>query len=89
VGDMKYKICEGVAVRKLGNEIFFITPKTSQIHTLDEIGALIWDGIVEGMEIEKIGEKISSEYDETKVQIIKDIEELIQKLTDGGLIQED
>jgi Coenzyme PQQ synthesis protein D (PqqD) len=86
--EVKYRIPLEIAHRKLENELFFITPITSEIHSLDEMGIKMWDLILSGETSKNIGLIISEEFDTSPEIVVKDVENLIIKLQSKGLLEE-
>ena len=83
-----YRIPLGIAHKELENELFLITPKTSEIHNLDDIGTKIFNLLIEGNSPEEIGELPIKEYDISKNILINDILELIENLITKGLLEQ-
>lgn len=83
-----YRIPKGIAHKKLKEELFFITPKTSMIHTLDSVGAAMVDLLIQGKSPNAAAQILAEEYEASQTQIEADLHELILALLEQGLLEE-
>lgn len=58
------------------------------VFVLTEIGAVIWELLVEGKEKEEIISVLQDEYEVEEAILVKDYDEFIQKLKESELIEE-
>lgn len=58
------------------------------LFVLTETGALTWNMLSEGKSVQEITEKICEEFDAEASVVLEDVNALIQKLTEAGLIIE-
>jgi hypothetical protein len=77
----------GIAVRRIKGEIFFITPTSAELHTLNESGIEIWEMLQEGKPPSEIISTIIQETDGPPETIQSDIIELFQLLLSKGILR--
>lgn len=58
------------------------------VFVLTEIGAIIWDMLVQGKEKEDIISALKDEYDVEEATLLADYNEFIEKLKESELIEE-
>ncbi|MBN2724458.1 MAG: PqqD family protein [Deltaproteobacteria bacterium] len=84
---MKITVCDGVAKRQLGNELFFITPFSSEVHTLNETGMIIFNILERTGSIRETSELMASEYEVEPDEVLEDIDDLLKRLTEVGILK--
>lgn len=57
-------------------------------YELDEVGNFIWQQLDSPVTINEIVDKILTEYDVDREQCEKDTQEIIQQLSENGLVEE-
>ncbi len=82
-----FQLKPGVAVRRIKEEIFFITPASAELHTLSGSGPEIWDWIQAGKTPQEIIDTLIEETDGSPEEIRADIFELFQGLIEKNIIQ--
>jgi hypothetical protein len=85
------KIKDGFIVKKIADKYMVIS--TSQVsfdkmQTMNETGALLWDVLSEGGDVDSLTAKLLSEYDVDEKTARLDAEEFISKLRDADLLDE-
>ena len=85
--DQHYELNPGIAVRRIKNEIFFITPASAELHTLNESGIEIWDLVQAGKSPAEIIEKLVAETDGEPEVIRTDILDLFQLFLKKGILR--
>ena len=88
----KYKIKEGFVLRQIkDNYVVVVLGKASKefngMMDLNETGAFIWKLINGNNTIDDIVEKMLKEYDVSEEIVRADVEEFINKLIKGGMIE--
>lgn len=83
-----YIIPHGIAYKQLKEEIFFLTPRSSEMHTLDAMGSTMLNLILDGKSPEEVGLLLSEEYDAPAERITSDVTTLLRDLIERGLLRE-
>lgn len=77
---------EVVCWSKLENETLLLNLVTGFYYTLDEIGGVIWEMLVDQKNPEEIAAKIVDEYDVTAEAAVQDLKELLNMLQSEGVL---
>ncbi len=77
---------EVVCWSKLGDETLLLNLDTGYYYTLDELGGLIWEMLIEQHDQEKIVERIVSEYEAERKSVESDLKTLLEELQREGMI---
>ena len=86
---VKYKTDKKLIWRKIEDKIFIIDTEKEKMHSLNSSAAFIWNMIIKGKTPDEILILMDREFDiEDKNILKKDIEEIILKFKDEGLIYE-
>ena len=85
--NQRFELNPGIAVRRIRNELFFITPASAELHTLNESGIGIWDWHTEGLTPAQIVARLIEETDGEPDVIRADIEELFTLFVDKGILR--
>jgi hypothetical protein len=80
------KINENVLDHEFNGEIVLFHVSSGNYFSLNEIGKAIWLGLSEGLEVDSIIERITGEYDADYDVIKSDVEEMLSKMKEEGLI---
>lgn len=84
---MVYTKNQKISSRQLGNEIMLYDSENDKVHILNETGIIIWNLLDGKNSLDNIKEKLSKQFPEVKSEeILKDVNEIIEKLTREGLI---
>ena len=78
---------EEFIVRKLGDELLILSIDGDELHTLDEIGTLIWHSINGENSIGDIIDNIFQEYEVEKDIVKKDVLAFVNELISRNLIK--
>lgn len=84
----KFKLNSGFITQKMGNKTTIFAGEESILHTLNETGAYIFNGLKLGWEREKIIEGMVKKYGASKKQAKEDLEEFTGELLDKKIISE-
>jgi hypothetical protein len=87
LGPCLLKVPDGVLVRSLGGELVILDLNTSCCFGLDEVGAKMFEAVVEMPSIDAAVEALSGEFDAAPGQIRRDLDELVSKLLQRGLLE--
>ncbi len=82
----RYCVAPGIAVRKIKGEIFFITPASAELHTLNQSGIEIFDLLTEGKTPLEIIDFIILHTNGSPQEVRSDIEELMNSMISKGII---
>lgn len=77
---------EVVCWSKLENETLLLNLVTGFYYTLDEIGGVIWEMLVDQKSPDEIAAKIIEEYDVTAEAAAQDLKELLNMLQSEGVL---
>jgi len=83
----KVKISPDVLSQEVCGETVLLDLKNESYFGLDEVGTRIWQLLQEKGDTDYVSEKILEEYDVQEDQLRNDIEGLIGKLVEEGLIE--
>lgn len=84
----------GLKLRKVGVTYMLVDVSTSHpnitdIYTLNETAALVWDSLYGGIsELSEIAARICEEYEVDRDTAIKDVEDLVATWRQSGLISD-
>ncbi|MGM0597236.1 MAG: PqqD family protein [Myxococcota bacterium] len=85
----KYKIAPDVAWRQLEGEYFFITPRSSEIHSVEGPGCEMVDLLLAGKSCPEIGEELAQSYETEAAQITSDAQNLLEQLLAKHILEPD
>lgn len=83
---MKFKINEKVVLSYDEGEVILLNMQNGNFFGLDKLGSEIWQLIQKDMSNNQIVEHMLSNYQVDEVTAIKDIQNFINDLLDGGII---
>lgn len=72
--------------QEVTNEAVLLNLATEQYYILDDVGMRMWQLLAAHHETELVVEKLLGEYDADESTIRQDLAELIEKLTEVGLL---
>jgi hypothetical protein len=79
-------ISSEVLTQEVGGETVILDLKSETYFGLDEVGTRIWQLLVEQEDMQTITATMMNEYDVEEDQVEKDIQNLLVKLDEAGLI---
>ena len=79
-------ISSEVLTQEVGGETVILDLKSETYFGLDKVGTRIWQLLVEQEDIRTITATMMNEYDVEENQVEKDIQNLLVKLDEAGLI---
>lgn len=82
----KIEISSEVLTQEVGGETVILDLKSESYFGLDEVGTRIWQLLQEQKDIHTITATMLNEYDVKEEQLKKDIQNLLTKLGDAGII---
>jgi len=83
----KIKISPDVLSQVVSGETVLLDLKNESYFGLDEVGTRIWQLLLENRDMESVMETILSEYDVEAEQLRQDLDDLVQKLIEAGLVK--
>lgn len=86
---MNLRIVDDVLFRILGDEAVILNLSTGVYFGLDDVGTRIWQLLSEHGSTEKILQSLRGEYEVEDAQLRRDVDDLIRRLADHGLVQVD
>ena len=83
----KFKKNTDVTCQKVEGQAVLIHNRLGEIQVLNEVGSLIWENLEKGSD--EIVETICKEYDVTKEEAKKDVEDFLKELKENQAITEE
>ncbi|MBR4734411.1 MAG: PqqD family protein [Lachnospiraceae bacterium] len=88
------KIKDSYELRKIGEHYVVARRGEKQgiVFALNETGALLWEGILEGLSKDELHKKLCQEYEaeqEEEQMILADVEEFLEQLDKMGVLVND
>ena len=83
----RIRVPPDVLVSDVGGESVFLNLKTASYFGLDDVGTRMWKLLTEGGTVESAYQALLTEYDIDEAQLSNDLDELVQKLVDNGLVE--
>jgi hypothetical protein len=74
------------SVRSVGSGLVIVSPQSNETHSIDDIGAFIWNQIDGINDLDGILNEILAEYDVTAATAAQDLQKFISQLLDAGLV---
>lgn len=81
-----YRHADQVSWRRVGNETVLLDLDTSDYFSMNELGALIWERLGEGVDITKIVDEVCRTYAVDAQLATNDVEALIEQLLKRKLL---
>jgi hypothetical protein len=75
-----------VLMQELEGESVFLHLERGQYLGLDEVGTRMWQTLVDSESIQAAYELLLNEYDVAPEQLRQDLQELVEKLVENGLV---
>ncbi|MBE9549388.1 MAG: PqqD family protein [Proteobacteria bacterium] len=82
----KLKISNDVLSQEVGGETVLLDLQSENYFGLDEVGTRFWQLLQEGNDQSQIVGQLQDEYDVEEQQLKQDLDDLIKKLAEAGLI---
>lgn len=82
-----FELNPGIAVRRIKDELFFITPASAELHTLNQSGIEIWDLLMAGKTPQEIVQSLIDGTDGEPDSIRADIQELFDLFLKKGILR--
>ena len=76
------KVADCFVVMNLGQEL-----DLSGMITLNETGALIWNGVAEGLSVSDIAKRITDEYEVSEEKALEDVKTFICKMKEAEVFE--
>ena len=73
-------------VRPVGSGLVIVSPQGNETHSIEDIGAFIWNQIDGIKDLDGILNEILAEYDVTAATAAQDLDNFISQLLDAGLV---
>jgi len=81
-----YTIAEQALFQPLGGEAVLLDLRTERYFSLDDIGTRIWSLLTEHGTVDAVVAQMLQEYDVVEVVLRKDVEVLVGRLVEAGLL---
>lgn len=80
----RFRVKDGLPVQRLGDELMVFDAGRDEVHVLNETSAAIWEGVRDGLDVEKIASRLGGRYDlgaipDTRGLILAALEEMAGK----------
>ncbi|MDO6693215.1 PqqD family protein [Aliiglaciecola sp. 3_MG-2023] len=86
--DTKYKLSDKALFQKVVDETVILDSISGQYYTLDPIGTEMIEALNTGQSVSQVVALIEQNYDATVDNIQADLSELIDTMSDKGLLEE-
>lgn len=83
---MKYSISAKAIVTKTLSGYIILNLGNQEFYTLDEIGGVIWDGLVGCQQLESILDQLVSTYDVAPADAMLDVNLFLDSMVEAGLV---
>lgn len=83
---MKYKIAKELSIKKIEDTIFVLDRKTSTLHSFNDTGAFLWEGVQQQLPVERLCEMLTESFEVSLEQAQIDISEFLNNLEKQQLI---
>ena len=77
-----------VVSRRLYDEVVLVNLQTNTIYALNRTGARFWEMLAEGNDRAEIERRLLSEFDVSPDRLSVEVDELLARLSQAGLIDE-
>ena len=81
------KVLPDILSQEVSGETVLLDLNSENYFGLNDVGTRIWQLIQEDGDMQKVYDMMLDEYDVDEKQLEKDMEELVTKLVDAGLIE--
>jgi len=75
-----------VLYRRVEDELVLVKVSTNEIYALNTTGAMIWELISDGSNLDATVERLRDEYDEPEARLRSDVDAFIDELRSGGFL---
>lgn len=76
-----------IVYRTVNEEAILLDPTSGRYYSLDEIGSRAWALLVEHGDVGAVADALMAEYDVGLERLVADLEELVGRLLDRGLLE--
>jgi hypothetical protein len=83
--DTRLSPTSNVHARRFDNEMILLDLNKGLYFGLDEVGAAMWEGFVEGHTMLEVVKSLAGKYQVSEPKLLEDARELARKLTEAGL----
>lgn len=83
---MKTKVKNGLAYRRIADELFIVDPQRAELHELNGPAALIWEGAVSGKGENRIAAAVAAEFEVSEKEARADVSDFLKELAKAGLL---
>jgi hypothetical protein len=83
---MNYAIAEELSIRKIEDTIFVLDRKNSMMHTFNDTGAFLWEGIQQNTPVERLCEMLTDGFELSSELARSDVAEFLNNLEKQHLI---
>lgn len=84
---MTFRCNPDLSIRKIDDELFIYDRNQSLIHTFNETGIAIWEGLEQQLSPSQIAKKLTNDFDVEEETALKDVERFLEILNRSGLTQ--
>lgn len=76
-----------VLAKRVEDEIVLVHLETNRIYELNRTAAFLWDALVTGSTQDELEERLALEFDVERVELAREIDELLRQFTSERLIR--
>lgn len=86
--DAQWSIPEHVVFQVLDGQAVVLNLDSGQYFGLNEVGTILWQGLEQGRSLEQITESLLENYEVGRVELRRDLTELVSALKQRRLLEE-
>ncbi|HEY0160899.1 MAG TPA: HPr-rel-A system PqqD family peptide chaperone [Thermoanaerobaculia bacterium] len=83
----RFRAADRVLARRVAQELLLLDPATGVYHVLNETGALVWESLREGGQVNAIAAEVASRYDVDPALVTGDVAAIVAELREAKLIE--
>lgn len=83
----RFEVSEDVLYQEVQDELVLLNLKSQKYYGLDSIGARMWHLLVEQGDTGAVADRICSEYDADRGQVLHDLQAMIHEFHAAGLVR--
>lgn len=86
---LRFRANDDVLFQPVDNELVLLDLKSQRYYGLDDVGARIWQLLLELGSTDKVADRICEEYDADRDRVISDVEVMVEDFLAQGLVTQD
>ncbi len=83
----RYRSPPQVHARRFDDELVIVDLSGGQYYALDEVGAAIWDRLMQGLSLGEITDQLTQIYDAESATVDEDVQRIARELVEAKLLE--